>query len=101
MKPRDVPEIDLRSVAGRHDATYSPMRFIAETRDAPETDLRYVVPPHDATHSQIRFIAPAHDAPQAHNHPIFHPVLWNERLNYDNMNARKLIKGGYYEIHYI
>ena len=69
------------------DAPQSRIRFIVLTRDAPETDLRSVVP--------------SHHAPQAHIHPIFHPVLWNERLNYDNMNARKLIKGGYYEIHYI
>lgn len=87
MKPRDVPEIDLRSVAPPRDTTHSRIRFIVLTRDAPETDLRSVVP--------------SHDAPQAHIQPIFHPVLWNERLNYDNMNARKLIKGGYYEIHYI
>ena len=58
-----------------------------KSRDAPEIDLRSVAPPRDA--------------PEAHIQPIFHPVLWNERLNYDNMNARKLIKGGYYEIHYI
>lgn len=87
MKSRDAPEIDLRSVAPPRDAPQSRIRFIVLTRDAPETDLRGVVP--------------THDAPQAHIQPIFHPVLWNERLNYDNMNARKLIKGGYYEIHYI
>lgn len=87
MKSRDAPETDLRSVAPPRDTTQSRIRFIVLTRDAPETDLRSVVP--------------SHDAPQAHIHSIFHPVLWNERLNYDNMNARKLIKGGYYEIHYI
>ena len=87
MKSRDAPETDLRYVAPPHDAPHSRIRFIVLTRDAPETDLRSV--------------EPSHDAPQAHIQPIFHPVLWNERLNYDNMNARKLIKGGYYEIHYI
>ena len=87
MKSRDAPQSRIRFIVLTRDAPQSRIRFIVLTRDAPETDLRSVVP--------------SHDAPQAHIQPIFHPVLWNERPNYDNMNARKLIKGGYYEIHYI
>src|SRR5699024_9191253 len=62
VSEHDTPHLDLRYVAGGHDATEISLRSVVSMHDATHLDLRYVAGVHDTMHSDLRSVVSMYDA---------------------------------------